>query len=74
MKTYLAPGLLDLRLVIRTGASWTTVEFRGGRSCGYGEYMASFSTADPSLQYLIESTPEFQSGRIYLSLGEALPK
>lgn len=67
MKTYIAPGLLDLRLVIHTGSSWTTVEFKGGRSCGYGDYLASFTTADASLQYLIERSPEFQSGRIQIA-------
>lgn len=66
MKKYIAPGLLDLRLVVHTGKAWTNIEFKGGRSSGYGDYSAAFSTSDPSLQYLIEHTPEFKSGRIYL--------
>ena len=70
MKTYIAPGLLDLRLVIYTGKAWITVEFKGGRSCGYGDYIATFSTADLTLQYLIERSPEFQSGRIQIATGD----
>lgn len=64
-KTYIAPGLLDFRLVLHTGRSWVTVEFSGGRSSGYGEYSATFTTDDPSLQYLIDNSPEFRSGRIF---------
>lgn len=66
-KIYIAPGLLDLRMVLHAGAAWITVDFKGGRACGYGEYSASFATADPALQYLIEESPEFKSGRIFLS-------
>lgn len=65
-KTYIAPGLLDLRLVLRAGTAWITVEFKGNRSSGYGEHSAKFTTDDPSLQYLIEKSPEFHTGRIYL--------
>ena len=64
MKTYLAPGLLEFRLIIPTGSAWIPIDFKGGRSSGYGDYVAFFSTADPSLQYLIEHTPEFATGRI----------
>ena len=63
-KTYIAPGLLDLQLVLHAGAAWVTVEFTGGRSLGYGDYSAKYSTSDPSLQYLIEHSPEYTSGRI----------
>ena len=70
MKTYIAPGLLDLRMVIHTGTAWTTIEFKGGRCCGYGEYVATFSTDDRSLQYLIERSPEFRSGRIQIATDD----
>ncbi len=65
-KTYIAPGLLDLRLVLRAETAWITVEFKGARASGYGEYAAKYTTDDPSLQYLIEQSPEFRSRRIYL--------
>lgn len=65
-KTYTAPGLLDLQLVLHAGKAWVTVNFTGGRVSGYGEYRASFSTDDPALQHLIESSPEYLSGRIRL--------
>lgn len=64
MKTYIAPGLLDLRLVLHAGRAWKTVEFKGGRSSGYGDYSARFSTDDEVLQHLIEKSPQFLSGRI----------
>ncbi len=63
-RTYMAPGLLDLTLRLRAGAAWTVVEFTGGRSSGYGNHWAGFATDDPVLAYLIESSPEFKSGRI----------
>ncbi len=65
-KTYIAPGLLDFRMVLLAGDAWVTLEFKGGRSSGYGEYSATFSTDDPSLQYLIAQSPEFRNGRILL--------
>jgi len=66
MKTYLAPGLLDLRLIVRAGSAWTTVDFTGGRSSGYGSCCARYSTADPVMQRLIENSPEFANGRIII--------
>lgn len=64
MKTYLVPGLLDLRLIVRAGDAWTTIDFTGGRSSGYGACCARHSTDDPVAQRLIENSPEFRSGRI----------
>ncbi len=66
LNTYITPGLLGFKLVIRIGQAWLEVDFKGGRASGYGDYCATFSTADPSLQLLIESSPEFQNGRILL--------
>lgn len=65
-KIYTTPGLLDLRLVLRAGKAWITVEFKGARSSGYGDYAAKFTTDNATLQYLIEHSPEFLAGRISL--------
>ncbi len=67
-KTYITPGLLDFRLVLRVGKAWITVEFKGNRSSGYGDYAAKFTTDDSTLQYLIERSPEFLAGRITLQV------
>ena len=66
-KTYYAPGLLDLQLVLHAGKAWTTVHFTGGRLSGYGDYRASFTTDDTTLQALIEKSRDFLSGRIRLA-------
>ena len=63
-KVYRAPGMLDFQLVIRAGAAWVTVHFKGGRADGYGDYSAIFATGDPALQFLIENSPEYRTGRI----------
>lgn len=61
-KRYFAPGKLYFRLVMYAGNAWTTVDFKGGRAGGYGEYMAYFDTDDKALQHLIERSPEFRNG------------
>lgn len=65
-KTYMAPGLMELRLVLHVGNAWIPVVFKGGRRGGYGDYQALFSTDDPTLQYVIERSPEYLSRRIVL--------
>lgn len=65
-KTYLAPGLLDLRLIVRADGAWATVDFTGGRNSGYGSCCARYSTDNPVMKRLIEATPEFISGKIIL--------
>lgn len=64
LKTYLAPGLMEFRLVLHVGEAWIPVNFKGGRLGGYGDYQAIFSTDDPILQYAIEQSPEYNSRRI----------
>ncbi len=62
--TYMAPGLMELRLMLRVGAAWIPVTFKGGRRGGYGDYQAIFTTSDAALQYMIEQSPEYKSQRI----------
>lgn len=63
-KTYIAPGLLDFRLVVRAGKAWTTIDFTGGRSSGYGNCWARFSTSDAVVQAMIENSPEYRNGKV----------
>lgn len=65
-KTYVAPGLLDLRMVLPAGKAWITVDFTGGRSSGYGTRWARFATDDAAVQGLLERSAEFASGKITL--------
>ena len=69
-KTYMAPGLMELRLVLHVGNAWIPVVFKGGRRGGYGDYQALFSTDDPTLQFVIERSPEYLSRRIVLCKGK----
>lgn len=61
---YIAHGMLDYSMVIPVGAGWVRVEFKGGRSSGYGNYSASYTTDDKVMQAIIEGSPDFQSGKI----------
>ncbi len=63
-KTYIAPGFIEFRLVLRLGEAWVSVTFKGGRIGGYGDYQAIFTTSDPVLQYMIEQSPDFKCKRI----------
>ena len=66
IKTYMAPGLVDFKLVLRAGPAWVAVDFIGGRANGFGQHSAVFTTAEKPLQYLIEKSPEFLSGKIVI--------
>lgn len=66
LKTYSAPGLIDLTLRIKIGSAWMCIGFTGGRSAGLGNKWAVYSTADSVTQHVIENSPEFKSGKIVL--------
>ncbi|MDE6294443.1 MAG: hypothetical protein K2M03_00080 [Muribaculaceae bacterium] len=63
-KVYRAPGYMELTLVLGSRCAPVRIEFTGGRSSGYGCSPAEFSTDDPLLQCLIESSPEYLKGYI----------
>ncbi len=65
-RTYVAPGLLDFTLMLKAGKAWTTVEFSGGRSSGYGNFWARFTTDDEVIAHMIENSPEFRKGKVRL--------
>ena len=74
-KTYAVPGLMELKMTLRTGRSLIpTVEvlFEGGQITGYGMSPAKYTTEDPVIQRLIEENRWFKCGRIRLMETEAL--
>lgn len=70
MPKYIAPGLREFRLLVPANGTSITVDFTGGRWCGYSQRPASFATDDPVISYLIENSPEYRSGRIAKSLED----
>lgn len=62
--TYAISGLLEFVLRIQAGAAAVEVHFTGGQLSGYGTVPATYSTSDPVMIKLIESSTEFRSGRI----------
>lgn len=63
-KTYTAPGLIDFQMRVKAGKINVTVDFTGGRTGGEVPRWASYSTSNEVVQYLLEHSPEFKSGRI----------
>lgn len=54
--------------VFRAGRSRLQVSFTGGHMCGGASTPASFETADPVVQAVIESSDAFRSGRIRIGM------
>ena len=79
LKTYCVKGLMEWSLELPTNLpgdvpqkKYITVRFQGGQITGYGVSPARFSTPDPLTQRLIEATPQFKSGKIYIGETEVL--
>jgi hypothetical protein len=64
-RTYGLPGINNAILYFKTGNASLKVEFKGGSSFGE-DRPASFSTADPVIQAIIENDPRFNKGPIRL--------
>lgn len=68
-KTYGVKGLMEWRLPLPTGSSakkYIEIVFEGGQITGYGVAPARYSTDDPYIQHLIESSHWYDTGRIRL--------
>lgn len=63
-KVYGIHGLTEITVTIPAGKAWMMVHFTGGALTGYGVTPATFTTANPNVQALIERSPQFCSGRI----------
>ena len=65
-KTYGIRGLLEYSAVFRAGKAKLSVQFSGGTFSGYGTKPATYTTDNPVKQAIIENSPEFKNGRIFL--------
>ncbi len=65
-KTYGVSGLMDWTTNIKAGKATINVHFSGGALTAYGVTPATYSTANPLFQIVIENSEYYKSGRITL--------
>jgi hypothetical protein len=65
-KIYGIRGLLEYSAVFRAGKAKLSVQFSGGTFSGYGTKPATYTTDNPVKQAIIENSPEYKEGRIFL--------
>lgn len=65
-KTYAARGLLDWQMTLNIGGAFIRISFSGGSMGSNGVIPAKYTTDNPAIQRMIEKTPHFESGRIYI--------
>lgn len=65
-KTYAARGLLDFQMALNVGGAIIRIIFSGGMMGSNGVVSAKYTTDNPALQAIIERSPQFTGGRIYL--------
>lgn len=65
-RTYAVRGLTDYEMSLKVGRASITISFTGGATSGYGVTPATITTDNPMVQRLIEKSPLFLCGRIYL--------
>lgn len=65
-KTYAARGLLEWQTVINTGGARIRICFSGGSMGTNGVLPAKYTTDNPAIQRMIEDSPYFKKGRIYV--------
>lgn len=68
-------GLMDYTINVRLGNRVLKIPFTGGATTGNGVRPATYTTNNPVVQYAIESSPIFKSGRVKIirSIGQAEP-
>lgn len=64
IKTYEAPGMMEWHPVFKVGRMRLQLPFVGGHFCGGASSCATFTTGDPVVQMIIESSEAWKSGRI----------
>lgn len=62
--TYGVMGLMEWNALIPIGRSTLRVHFSGGTVTGYGVTPATFTTDNPAIKHLIETSYWFQSKKI----------
>ncbi|MDE6787605.1 MAG: hypothetical protein K2J46_11295 [Muribaculaceae bacterium] len=73
LKKYEVRGMMEWHPVFKVGRSHIKVSFTGGHLCSGGCTPASFETADPVVQKVIESSPAFKSRRISVGMVKKIP-
>lgn len=72
--TYTAPNLMDWVVQIKAGAATVKVHFTGGAITAYGVTPASYTTANPFIQKVIEQSTHFKERRIQIGRRVVLPE
>lgn len=72
--TYTAPNLMDWVVQIKAGAATVKVHFIGGAITAYGVTPASYTTANPFIQKVIEQSTHFKEKRIQIGRRVVLPE
>lgn len=62
--TYGVYNLIEWHALLRMGKASVKVPFSGGSITTQGITPATYTTSDPVIQFAIESSPEFKSGKI----------
>lgn len=63
-KTYGVTGMMEWNALIPAGRSTVRIHFSGGTLTGYGVTPATYTTSNPAVMHLIESSFWFKTGRI----------
>lgn len=66
IKTYAARGLLEYLLPVACEGARLRLHFEGGSMGTNGILPGKYSTSNRALQMIIEGSPPFKSGKIYL--------
>lgn len=65
-KTYGVRGLIEWHTYYAAGRLRLRADFEGGVSTPFGITPARYSTSHPVMQHLIENSPEFKEGKVFL--------
>lgn len=74
-RTYAVFGLMEYTINVTLGARLLKIPFTGGIASKDGVRPATYTTSNPVVQFAIESSSHFKSGRvkIFKTIGEATP-
>ena len=64
MKTYISRGLLEWHAKLKVDRAYVIINFTGGSMSSGGLVPGRFSTDNPALQKIIESSVEFKTNKI----------
>lgn len=71
-KKYEVRGMMEWHPAFKVGRSHIQVSFTGGHLCSGGCTPASFETADPVVQKVIEASSAFKCGRISVGMEQKI--